>query len=321
MKRLRGTALAMARNTNNQRSRSIDLNYFKKPTPFKGRSCWRSRADHCTVWLGSYFFARDNRVYSSNRLVRPHAVLERIPAACHVQQAGGFTAQPQILLPGMHDGPEHTRRARARCSPAQSVAEHHGANLAATSNHRTQCHGDLSVANRESKYFKQIRSFEDGHPEFATLRFAAGTAPRDSGTIKLNHALHMRTIRRGPTGPMVQLECMNCHTSGATNPDVTYSDPKYRGASVSYMDSDVVLQTDRKTLTQPRPITGRELMAPPKFANACAACHLLTFDTRFDEGVPHDQPQVIHAYLVKKFSEYIAAHPGERNEVQDPRRI
>jgi len=42
------------------------------------------------------------------------------------------------------------------------------------------------------------------------------------------------------------------------------------------MDSDVVLQTDRKTLTQPRPITGRELMAPPKFANACAACHLLT---------------------------------------------
>jgi len=37
-------------------------------------------------------------------------------------------------------------------------------------------------------------------------------------------------------------------------------------------------------------------MAPVKFANACAACHLLTFDKRFDQGVPHDNPEVIHAY-------------------------
>ena len=123
-----------------------------------------------------------------------------------------------------------------------------------------------------------------------------------------------------PTGPIVQLDCANCHSSSATNPDLAYCDPRYRAASVSYKENDVVLQIDGETLRPPRPITGRELMAPPKFANACAGCHLLTFDTRFDEGAPHDKPQVIHAYLAKKFSEYIAAHPAELNEVQDPRR-
>ena len=47
----------------------------------------------------------------------------------------------------------------------------------------------------------------------------------------------------------------------------------------------------RNTMQRPRPLTGRELMAPPKFANACAGCHSLTFDKRFDDGVPHDKPE------------------------------
>jgi len=61
-------------------------------------------------------------------------------------------------------------------------------------------------------------------------------------------------------------------------------------------------------------------MAPPKFATACAACHLLTFDKRFDVGVPHDEPEVVHAFLVKKFQEYIAAHPSELRVARDPSR-
>jgi hypothetical protein len=59
-------------------------------------------------------------------------------------------------------------------------------------------------------------------------------------------------------------------------------------------------------------------MAPVKFATACAACHSLAFDKRFNEGVPHDKPDVVYAFLVKKFSEYIAAHPGELHEACDP---
>ena len=36
--------------------------------------------------------------------------------------------------------------------------------------------------------------------------------------------------------------------------------------------------------------------------------------------MPHDKPEVVHAFLVKKFSEYIAAHPGELREARDPGR-
>src|SRR5579871_4584775 len=60
--------------------------------------------------------------------------------------------------------------------------------------------------------------------------------------------------------------------------------------------------------------------APVKFANACAGCHLLTFDKRFDEGVPHDKPHIVHAFLLRKFSAYIAAHPSELHEIADPAR-
>jgi hypothetical protein len=46
----------------------------------------------------------------------------------------------------------------------------------------------------------------------------------------------------------------------------------------------------------------------------CAGCHALPFDKRFAESVPHDTPQVVHAFLVKKLTEYIAAHPEDLRE-------
>jgi hypothetical protein len=56
-------------------------------------------------------------------------------------------------------------------------------------------------------------------------------------------------------------------------------------------------------------------MAAPKFVENCAGCHLLDFDKRFaQEQVPHDNPDVVHEFLQKRFTEYIAAHPGEVHE-------
>jgi len=304
----------------------IDLNYFKRPTPFKRAKLWLAilAPAIALVWIGWHVLGRDNRVYSSGRLSEAHAVLEKECAACHVQQLGGYSASAaDSACLECHDGPAHHALSSNRTvACAECHVEHRGrVNLVATKNQScTQCHGDLSAANRDSRYAKHIRSFADGHPEFAALRAIAETPAGDSGTIKLNHALHMRSIRQGPTGPMVQLNCENCHTTGATGPDLTYADARYRAASVVYKEGDVVLQIDRDTPKRARPITGRELMAPPKFANACAACHLLTFDKRFDRGAPHDKPEVIHAYLVERFSEYIATHGAELYEVQDPAR-
>jgi hypothetical protein len=200
--------------------------------------------------------------------------------------------------------------------------EHRGRiNISAASTQAcAECHSDLKTNRSTAAYTSRIRSFEEGHPEFGALRSVAGIAPRDSGTIKLNHAIHMKPIRRGPNGPNVQLECGNCHRATAVDADLTYADPKYRAATVSYKDADEYLAVTAETLNPPRSPNGRELMAPVRFANACAACHLLTFDKRFDFGVPHDKPEVVHAFVVKKFAEYIAEHPGELRETQDPGR-
>jgi len=134
----------------------------------------------------------------------------------------------------------------------------------------------------------------------------------------VNHAIHMKPIRRGPNGPNVQMECGDCHKTGTASAEWKYADASYASANVSYSEEDEVLPPKIGTLPRPGHESGRELMAPVKFANSCAGCHSLAFDERFNEGVPHDMPEVVHAFLVKKFSEYITAHLGELREVRGP---
>jgi hypothetical protein len=311
--------------TTKKLAQRIDLNYFKRPTPLKRAKFWLSLLLPllALVWIAERTIFKDSRVYSSGRLSEPHAILEKECAACHLQKAGEFSAKAaDNACLNCHDGPIHhaTQTATPACAPCHS--EHRGRiNIAAASNQAcAECHGELRASRGATQYASRINSFDDGHPEFAALRSVAGTTASDPGTIKLNHAIHIKPIRRGPNGPNVQLECGTCHRTTSADADLTYSDPKYRAAAVSYKDSDEFLSIRAETLRPPKPMSGRELMAPVKFANACAACHLLTFDKRFDEGVPHDKPEVIYPFLVKKYSEYIAAHPGELREMQDPAR-
>jgi len=90
--------------------------------------------------------------------------------------------------------------------------------------------------------------------------------------------------------------------------------------ATTYSEKEELLAVKVETMAERRPKTERELMAPVRFATACASCHLLAFDKRFEDGVPHDKPEVVHAFVVKKFTGYIAAHPGELREVRDPDR-
>ena len=311
--------------TTKKLAQRIDLNYFKRPTPLKRSKFWLSLLLPllALVWITERAIFKDSRVYSSGRLSKAHAVLENECAACHVQQAGAFSAKAaDAACLDCHDGPVHHVSRTAALSCATCHTEHRGRiDIAATGNQAcAECHKDLKASRGDTQYASHINSFEDGHPEFAALRSVAGKNASDPGTIKLNHALHMKPIRRGPNGPNVQLECGNCHRPTAVDADLTYSDPKYRYAAISYKESDEFLSIRADSLKPPKPVSEREIMAPVKFANSCAACHLLTFDKRFDEGVPHDQPEIIHAFLLKKFSEYIAAHSNELREIQDPDR-
>jgi transcription elongation factor Elf1 len=47
---------------------------------------------------------------------------------------------------------------------------------------------------------------------------------------------------------------------------------------------------------------------------------LLTFDQRFEDGVPHDKTEIVHGFVVTKFQEYIRNHPEELRVVREPKR-
>jgi hypothetical protein len=307
--------------TTKKLAQRIDLNYFKRPTALKRAKFWLSVGlpAIALIWIAWHGFARDSRVYSSGRMSEAHAVLEAQCAACHVQTAGAFSAKASdAACLSCHDGPIHHAAQTKTIGCAECHTEHRGrVNIATAKNEScAQCHGNLKTSSGAPKYAAHIESFEDGHPEFAVLRENA----RASGTIRVNHAIHMKPIRRGPNGPSVQLECGDCHQPAVTAAEWKYADARYTSASTSYSSDDLVLTTKAGTLPSPTAPSGREGMAPVKFPTACAGCHSLAFDKRFTEGVPHDKPEVIHAFLLKKFSEYIAAHPAELREVRDPGR-
>jgi len=69
----------------------------------------------------------------------------------------------------------------------------------------------------------------------------------------------------------------------------------------------------------PSRIAARAYMTPIAYAKHCIGCHRLQFDKRFKESVPHDTPQVVHAFVVQKFQQYIAEHPAELRETNSSR--
>src|SRR5260370_294160 len=296
-----------------------------RPTPLKRARFWLSLLLPllALVWIAERALSRDSRVYSSGRMSEAHAVLEKECSACHLQQAGAFSAKAaDSACLDCHDGPAHHAAQTSTPACASCHSEHRGriSVTAAPNQACAECHSDLKAIRSSAQYASHIRSFEDGNPEFAALRSAASGAAKDPGTIKSNHAIHMKPIRGRPNGPYVQLECGNCHRITAADADLTYTDPKYSAATVSYTDPDEFLHLHSDTFMAPRSVSVRELMAPVKFANACAACHLLTFDKRFDFGVPHDKPEVVHTFLIRTYREYISAHPTDVRVLRDPSR-
>ena len=307
--------------TTKKLAQRIDLNYFKRPTPLKRAKVLLSLFVPLAAisWIAWRGWQRDSRVYSSGRMSAAHAVLEQKCAACHVQKAGQFSSQAtDSACLACHDGPAHQQNQIAAAVPtcATCHAEHRGrVQLRAASNQScAECHASLKVVAGQTHYATRIHSFADDHPEFAAVR--KGT--ENPGTIRLNHAIHMKPIRRGPNGPMLQLVCGDCHRPTAVNLPWPYEDHSYVVAKTSYLQNTGD-SAPGDLLRGPRPPTGRERMSPVKFATACAGCHSLTFDKRFNEGVPHDKTEVVHAFLLAKFREYIATHPAELRVTREPK--
>src|SRR5713101_10158477 len=124
--------------TTKKLAQRIDLNYFKRATPLKRAKFWLSLLLPllALVWIAWHGFSGDHRVYSSGRMSKAHAVLEKECAACHVQQTGAFSARAaDVACLSCHDGPIHHAAKIAAPECASCHTEHRGhINISATSN-------------------------------------------------------------------------------------------------------------------------------------------------------------------------------------------
>ncbi len=291
--------MARSKLTTKKLAQRIDLSYFKRPHPFRRLRFVLSVCAPliAVLWLAWYAMARNNRVYSSGTMSRPHAVLTQKCSACHVKEANSFSARAgDAACESCHDGPIHHANQVFTPSCSSCHQEHRGRlRLTATADLScTQCHANLRTAGAPTHFAHDISRFDGGHPEFAAVR----SGSMDPGTIKLNHAIHLKRNLKGPNGP-VQMDCDDCHRPAASNDAWRFGSA---GPAIS----------PAKGVTFPPSMNpGRAYMSPIAYAKHCVACHGLQFDPRFQEGVPHDTPSVIHAFLLQKFQQYIPSHPAE----------
>lgn len=288
-------------------AKRIDLQYFARSHPFRRWRFWLSVAVP-VIALGWFITQRaqgGQKIYSSGQLSRAHAVFTQQCALCHAVTAGAFTAHvTDKACLTCHDAPVHHASQMFTPECATCHVEHKGAMLlqATSDTACSQCHSDLRTRDGQPHYVASITSFEKKHPEFAALR----SGKVDSGGVRLSHYVHLQPNLMGPNNTRVQMTCEDCHRLASAGPS-PYAAAEMHPAAA----------TDAAVNRPP----AKAYMPMPEFAKHCDACHTLQFDKRFgNEQVPHDKPEVVHTYLLKKFGEYIAAHPDAVYEVNPPER-
>jgi hypothetical protein len=295
----------------------IDLNYFKRPIAMRRWRFWLIVLLPLAafLWLGWKLVAQDFRPYSSGPLSAGHVLLTRDCETCHLaaKNASFQLHASNQACKACHDGPIHQAKQTSEPDCGSCHIEHRGgARLIATSDQScAQCHANLqTVAGSQTSYVRTISSLNTDHPEIAVFR----EHRKDPGTIRLNHSVHMKKNLLGPHGS-VQLECSDCHRQPVTRDPWRFGTAEPAAAPGAAPAPATMMKAD---LYAPDP--GRALMTMPKFADSCSACHQLQFDKRIADQVPHDKPDVVHAFVVKKFEAYIAAHPAELREAPEEER-
>ena len=282
----------------------IDLQYFTRPHSFRSWRLWLSVL--VPVVAIAWFVAQrgtGQKVYSSGPLSLSHAVFTRQCEVCHVPRHGAFRAGvSDSACLQCHDAPaHHLDKAVFTPTCGSCHLEHKGSlRLASTRDEScTQCHTNLQTKSGALQYAATVKDFKKGHPEFAPLRVGA----TDPGRIKLSHYTHLRPNLAGPNGP-VQLDCGDCHRLVGMEGTWPYAIVPGKTPSVQVDEAPGMADVRRSRRDA--------YMAPIVYAKQCAGCHIkdLQFDKRFDELAPHDKPEVVQAFLLQKYSDYFASHPG-----------
>jgi predicted CXXCH cytochrome family protein len=261
----------------------IDLNYFKRPHPFRRWKLALSVAAPGVVllWLGGMAAGGSKAPYSSGEVSRAHQVFGGRCERCHVTESRMFRAHvTDNMCVSCHDAPAHKPNQTSTPACASCHLEHRGPlRLAATANRDCeQCHLDLDTTDGRRAVARTVGAFNGAHPEFAVKREGA----RDAAVLKFNHEVHMKPDLRAPAGA-ARLECASCHQPAAA-----------------------IAAATRDPVPQPR---RARPMSPVTYARDCASCHPLYFDPLIDEVAPHETPDKVRAMVAQSLRAFIAANP------------
>jgi len=297
--------------TTKKLAQRINLNYFKE---LHGIPRWRRILSAVLVaaglvWLGVHAVSGNPRPYNAGPVSHAHTMIGTQCTKCHVSEASFTQPVTDKACLGCHDGPIHHAEQTFVPACKDCHVEHKGSfQMAATSDAAcTQCHADLAAKDKNSppNFTANISGFDKSHPEFLVLR----PGHNDPGTIKFNHAVHLDAKKgiRGPNGKVVQLKCVDCHRPAGLNETWPYGTAEVMPVSTA-PSSEASVAT----------IPNRSLMAPVDYQEHCSACHTLQFDKHFEDSVPHKDPKVVYDFVVKRLTEYIAAHPDQIHVVDEP---
>lgn len=295
--------------TTKKLAQRINLNYFKE---LHGIPRWRRYLSALLVllglvWLGFHALSGNPRPYNAGPVSRAHSMFGTKCSACHLSGGGYQQAVADKACLGCHDGPIHHAEQTFVPACADCHVEHKGSfRMAATSDAAcTQCHADLAAKDKNAppKFVANIAGFDNSHPEFAVLR----PGHSDPGTVKFNHQVHLDPKKgiRGPHG-VVNLKCVDCHRPPGVNESWPYGKAEVVPAA---MNSGQQINPG---------VPSRAYMAPVDYMEHCSECHTLQFDKHIEESAPHKEPKVVYEFVVKKLTEYIAAHPDQIHVVDEP---
>ena len=290
--------------TTKSRAKRIALDYFKRPHPLRRArlALWIALPLVAAVVVTVYAVRGDYRLYTSGPVSTAHTMFGARCENCHAAPAptaaggapaaGFFVPVSDLTCSICHEGPTHHDTQRFTPACASCHFEHKGrARLVdVTDRQCTQCHASLTTKDGGAPAFAaKIARFSSGHPEFAVTAPKGGKPAR----VRLDE-------KPGPSdGAQVCLDHQKHLKPGLFRADASW----YRPGAKGIVETPKGLRLGCTYCH--RPDDEGAYMAPISYAKHCADCHPLVFDNdRFPGAtVPHDRPEIVHAFLRTKYTE------------------
>ncbi len=287
-------------------AKRIDLQYFARLHPFRRWKLWLSIGVPALalLWIFRANIVGHQSVYSPGPVSEAHAVFGDRCNLCHVSNASFRAPVADATCLTCHEAPAHNQRQTFTPACSSCHVEHRGTiRLAAIAdNGCAQCHADLKSKDGTLTVNPHVSGFDSHHPQFAAVQ-----SGRDPGTVNLNHYVHLQPTLRGPNGA-VQMKCDDCHRPLNVDEPWPYSVAVVQPASQQPVLVGAAGNQQRKRRSVD--VGPGAYMTPLRYVNQCAACHVLQFDPLIAVPAPHSKPELVHAFIVQKLTEYAAANPA-----------